>query len=276
MISIVFKDENDANLLCERFADVGKNKTLRVHKDDRLVRIDCQGKETAFLMISSVLTDVVIQLKEEVLLLEQISQVFYFEDHDEQAQILSIAKSILQGKKPELPGLDEMSSRRQLVMDAFHSFIRDGMTFDYESFIRFRLKPYKQCLQHYVEMAIDEYKLEQDYQSFVEHLREMLHQRYPLLETVHLFFNQQFALYDQRYRRVDETAIYAHLDAALKSQISMDVSPSILVTLIGIAPKTLFLYTDEVDTGMIQTIQNVFQERVVICSARSCDFYSPS
>lgn len=276
MISIVFEDEEDAQLLYDRFSETKKNETLRVNKENQLVVIDCQGGESEFLLISSVLTDLVVTVNEEELLLEQISQVFYFDDREEQEQILSIAKSILQGEKPDLPGLDEMSERRQLVMDAFCGFITDGMTFDYESFIRFRLKAYKQCLQHYVEMAIDEYKLEQDYQSFVENLRTMLDQRHPLLETIHLVFKRQFALYDQRYKRVDETAVHAHLDPALKYRRGLDMEPSILVTLIGIAPRTLFLYTDDVDTGMIQTIQNVFQERVVICPARSCDFHPSS
>lgn len=276
MISILFKDDNDAELLYDQFSVAGEGESLRVNKEDQHVVIDCQGKESEFLLISSILTDLVVTVNEEELLLEQISQVFYFDDQDEQEQILSIAKSILQGEKPDLPGLDELSPRRQLVMDAFCGFIADGMTFDYESFIRFRLKSYKQCLQHYVEMAIDEYKLEQDYQSFVENLRTMLDQRNPLLETIHLVFKRQFALYDQRHRRVDETAVHSHLDPVLKYRRGMDMEPSILVTLIGIAPKTLFLYTDDVDTGMIQTIQNVFQERVVICPARSCDFHPSS
>lgn len=272
MISMILKDEDDAKALYDRFTQAGELVSFYIKGSDHHVRIECGSRASIISRVSSILTEHVIATREEALLLARIAEDFYFKDWEEQEQILTIAKSILEGEKPDLPGLDEMKPRRQQIWDAFYGFIRDGKVFDYESFIFFRLKGYKKCLKRYVEMAVDEYKLEQDYQSFVESMRGALEQRRSLLETVHLVFRRQFELYDERYRRVDERTVNKQLDGSLRSRCSLNMEPSVLITLIGIAPKTLFLYTDDVDAGMIQTIQNVFQERVVICPARACDF----
>lgn len=46
----------------------------------------------------------------------------------------------------------------------------------------------------------------------------------------------------------------------------MYIDSSILAPLVSIAPNIIYLYTDDIDDGMIQTIQNVFQERIFLCS----------
>lgn len=274
MITIELKDEKDAQSLCDTFASRNDVGGWRVSRNRQCVTVNVGRDREGISRISNVLTQHVIAEKEDDMLLDIITSDFLFEDRNEQEQILAITKSIIQGKKPDLPGLDRMSSRKQLIYDAFFGFLRDEASFFYESFIRFRLRPYQECLEHYVGMAIDEYKLEQEYQNFVENLRALLKRRRPLMKTVHLVFNKEFALYDRLYHRIDEKQIQRRLDPGLSGKWGMDIEPSVLVSLISIAPRTIFLYTDNVDAGMIQTIQNVFQERVVICPARSCDFHS--
>ncbi|HET7578858.1 MAG TPA: putative sporulation protein YtxC [Bacillales bacterium] len=274
MITIEFKDEQNAKSLCDRFVQSGNMKAIAVTYEGSCVKIKFIRNPDGFSLISRILAEHVMAMKEENMLLDLIESAFYFQDQDEQEQILVVAKSIIQGEKPELPGLKKAVSRHQVLSDAFYEFLADGLSFNYDSFIRFRLKPYRECLQHYVEMAIDEYKLEQEYQNFVENLRRLLKKREPLLETVHLVFNHEFALYDRHYRRIKEHDLQDRLGPTYRFRWGLDIQPSVLVTLIGIAPKTIFLYTDNMDAGMIQTIQNVFLERLVICPVRACDFHS--
>lgn len=273
MITIELQNESDAKVLCNRFSDT-RAAVLKVRCEENRVLVGFKEQSSAVAFVSAVLADYVLASREEDMLLDLIRTKFYFQDKDEQEQILAITKSIIQGEKPDLPGLKSASSRKQVLLDAFSDFLEDGASFHYESFSRFRLKAYQECLQHYVEMAIDEYKLEQDYQDFVENLRRLLKYQEPLIETIHVFFQHEFALYGPEHERIDENEIYDQLDPILKRGWGLDIEPSVLLTLLGIAPKTLFLYTDNVDAGMIQTIQNVFQERVILCPARACDFHS--
>lgn len=274
MIEVELKDEQDAQWLFHRFVKSAETVGVEAGYSEKRVIIEGKQIQEEITFASSVLSDYVTGTREEDMLLDIIRSTFYFQDRDEQEQILAVARSIMHGKKPDLPGLKKVSSPRQVLFNAFCDFLGNETTFHYESFIRFRLKPYRECLQHYVEMAIDEYKLEQEYQNFVEGLRKLLTKRKPLLETVHLVFQREFAMYDRQYQRIDEQNIRGHLDPILGQRWGMDIEPSVLVTLIGIAPRNVFLYTDNVDAGMIQTIQNVFQERVIICPSRSCDFHS--
>ncbi|HEX7066136.1 MAG TPA: putative sporulation protein YtxC [Bacillales bacterium] len=274
MITVELNDEQDALMLFDKFVGSDKSGAIYARHSDNCVTVTGEQWQDVIAFASSVLSDYVMGTREEEMLLELIRSTFYFQDKDEQEQILAVAKSIMQGKKTDLPGLKKISSRREVLIQAFCEFLDTETTFHYESFIRFRLKPYRECLQRYVEMAIDEYKLEQEYQNFVESLRKLLTTRRPLLDTIHLVFQREFAIYDREYQRIDEQNVREHLDPVLGQRWGMDIEPSVLVTLIGIAPRNVFLYTDNVDAGMIQTIQNVFQERVIICPARSCDFHS--
>lgn len=274
MITIELKDEYDANALCDRFKQSKESEKVEIRCEENQVLVSFKKKVPGVSLVSTVLTEYVIASKEEEMLLEFIRTRFYFQDRDEQEQILAITKSIIQGEKPDLPGLRKVSSRKQVLFEAFCGFLVDGASFHYESFSRFRLKTYQECLQHYVEMAIDEYKLEQDYQDFIENLRRLLKRQESIIDTVHLVFNREFALYDRQHERIDEQEVHDQLDPVLKRGWGMDIEPSVLLTLIGMAPKTIFLYTDNVDAGMIQTIQNVFQERLILCPARACDFHS--
>lgn len=273
MITIEMGDTRGINSLYDKLLQ-SELKGMDVERDENRIIIRFRVMRESLPLLSSVLTEFVIATEEERILLNIIQSMFYFEDRDEQEQILTIVKSIIQGEKPDLPGLKQVLSRRQIIYHAFSGFLTDVTYFQYESFLRFRLKPYYQCLQRYVEMAIDEYKLEQEYQGIVENLRRLLKQRKPQLDMVHLVFNYEFALYDRQYRRIEEQEVRRSLDPVLRQRWGLDIEPSVLITLIGLAPETIFLYTDNVDAAMIQTIQNVFQERVVICPARACDFHS--
>ncbi|HET7656754.1 MAG TPA: putative sporulation protein YtxC [Bacillales bacterium] len=274
MIKIEMRNEREAASLFYRFQSTPFTKGLEASQQENLLQIHCSGSKQQISHIAFLLSEHVICEHEERMLLTLIYSTFYFQDADEQEQILAVAKSIIQGEKPEIPGVKQLSSRSSILFDTFYHYLLDEKTLPFESFLRFRLKPYRECLLRYVEMAIDEYKLEQDYQTFVETLRKLLKQRGPLLDTVHVVYNGEFFLYDQHDNRIDEMGLRKRLEPIFQTSWGLHSEPSLLLTLIGIAPKKIFLYTDETDIGMIQTIQNVFQERLEIFPSRRSHFHS--
>lgn len=57
----------------------------------------------------------------------------------------------------------------------------------FDSFSKFRLKELQERLLQIVDLAIDEYKMEQEYQMFIHMLREYLASREQKMKAIHLY-----------------------------------------------------------------------------------------
>ncbi|HET7627832.1 MAG TPA: putative sporulation protein YtxC [Bacillales bacterium] len=253
--------------LLTRCANI-RNKCFRLAE----TRIYIDSNQVSELAV--VLTDYVIATKEVDWLRELIENTFYYQDPDEQQQILEIAQSIIQGEKPDLPRLKDLSSRRDILVQTFAEFLEQSPAFHYDSFLLFRLKRYRDCLEQYIEVAIDEYKLEQEYQNFVETFRRLLRGRPFHCREVHLVYENDFALYDECYRRINERALRESFHNILRQGAGVEIEPSVLITLIALSPETIYLYTEQLQAGMVKTIENVFQERLVVRPELSLPFHS--
>lgn len=195
-------------------------------------------------------------------LLKYISDTFYFKDEHDQMEILDITQSILEGERNnEIPNLASLPSRTSLLYDALSDVIKDPTTFNFESLITFRLNIYKDYLLRIVELAIDEYKLQQEYHLFVDKLKGIVKAYRPIHKTIYVIDEQPFVLFDDTLRELDHNQSIRSFYPILK-QWGIEAEPSIIVTLIGLAPENIHIYTDRSDSGMMQTIQNVFEDRV--------------
>jgi putative sporulation protein YtxC len=214
------------------------------------------------------ITRFILRFVEDRLLLSIISGTFYFQDKEEQQQILQLAHSFLDGERYDYrKGKQPFVSRETLIREALEQFLKDGLSFSFSSFITFRLKSYMERLQHYVELAIDEYKLEQEYQNFVQTLRDCVAARPPKLSQIHLVHQPpSFLFYDEKLREITAGELKQWIDRNLIVSQPMYIDSSVLAPLVSIAPDTIYLYTDHIDDGMVQTIQNVFQERIRLYS----------
>ncbi|AGT33062.1 sporulation protein [Geobacillus genomosp. 3] len=280
MIEIHFDEASEAKklfwLLNERKRDAGPlfhavcdgNKTVAVY-------IHGEEKHVLEAHIIPVLTAFVRGSVEDRLLLSIISDVFYFRDREEQQQILALAHSFLDGERRDYrKGEGFAASRMALLREAFASFLRDGLSFSFSSFATFRLRPYIERLQHYVELAIDEYKLEQEYQNFVQMLRDCVAAREPKRLRLYLVHDPpRFLFYDSHRRELSAEEVKQLIDRHLVVSQPMYIDSSVLAPLVSLAPAEIELYTDHPDDGMVQTLQNVFQER--LCLRRRADFSRP-
>jgi putative sporulation protein YtxC len=113
----------------------------------------------------------------------------------------------------------------------------------------------------YLEIAIDEYKLQQEYAAFVDKLRRIVKAYRPLRNVVYAIDCQPMRLYDEHFKPIENTNAIRSFYPLLK-QWGVDAEPSILLTLIGLSPLKVFVYTDRQDDGMMRTLLNVFEERV--------------
>lgn len=197
--------------------------------------------------------------------LEQaVTQRYHFTEREEIEAIMEIAGSIIEGEK--LAGdNEEMDAARLLIAESLKPVITAGLSFSFESFVTFRLKPLLDSAVRYAEKAIDEYKLEQEYQSFQAALRDCLQRQKPKLDRLYVRHEgSSMTFYDPDRRRLSHRELQGMIDKKLFSGTLMYLDSTALAPLISIAPSHLTIYTDEAEDGLIQTIIRLFEERIVI------------
>jgi putative sporulation protein YtxC len=278
LIEIYFEQTTDAAKL---FA------VLKVYKNEQslcfaydgdkriTIHIDKKAVEMIQTIVIPAMTKFMIRFIEDRLLLSIISNDFHYKNVEEQQQILQLAHSFIDGERYDYRnGKQQVESRETFIKQALTEFLSDHISFSFESFVYFRLKKYKERLLHYVELAIDEYKLEQEYQSFIQTLRDCLVSRPPKLSTIHLLHKEStFTFYDEYFCEISAKELRKLIDRTLIVNQPMYIDSSVLAPLVSIAPKTIYLYTGNSDDGMVQTIQNIFQERLKLCDI---DFFLQS
>ncbi|MRX71778.1 putative sporulation protein YtxC [Bacillus lacus] len=235
-------------------------------------RLTLSASENSEHIISAMISFILLY-KEPCLLHHIVANKFYFRDFDEQQQILNIVHSLMDGERKDVPGVRDLGPRETVLGAALSEFIREGLSFSLESFLMFRLKNYRNWLFRHVEAAIEEYKLEQEYQNFIDTLRHFLASRVNGCKELHILLKERFFVYDENMLQIQEAELEELIDPALISSIPMYVDTSILAPLVSISPGTLHVYTDSTDHGMVQTIQNIFQERVRVYG-EGCFYHS--
>ncbi|WP_347549340.1 sporulation protein YtxC [Pseudalkalibacillus hwajinpoensis] len=269
LISITFNSTSDFQFVQEQLQKVlDSKKQLIVDQGGLMVSVAIEPYDTKTCFnISKCLALCVTTIYENQWMDQLLRSTYFFQDDDEIAEISAIARSIGEGDREDVPGAMRFTNREKLVLEAAYACIEQGGTISFDSFIRFRMRPYRSLLNALVGEAIDEYKLEQEYQNFVDALRFFLKKREPIEKRVVLVFDGDYRLYDSQGR--DLPLQMEQLSGELPDGLRVDdIDPDILLPLLILAPEEIYLYTDHSEEGLAQTIRNVFEERLHFFSHR--------
>lgn len=127
-----------------------------------------------------------------------------------------------------------------------------------EGFVRFRLKDYYQELRLAVDLAVEEYNQDLEYQDFISLLRSFVEIQPPQFELLHVLASRD------KYLLLDQEEIELEAELLEEPLPGMEPEDLLLSNLITLAPENLVLHLDP-DNEISQTIIGVFQEQVLVC-----------
>ncbi|WP_416827673.1 putative sporulation protein YtxC [Ectobacillus polymachus] len=271
MIEISFEDEQDAYYLYERLKKASGRKeeesTVLLEHSKLIIKI--AGHTYIREVLIPEITQFILKVKEVKWMRSILMNSFFYHDSQEHREIIHIAYSILCGERTDIPRSRLDFSRKQFIVASLRSTIQHNLSFSFEAYVRFRLRPYMMYINQLIELAIDEYKLEQDYQAFIEMLRQQVSAREALLSSLHIVFRDHVYFYDETGSRISQETLYNYMDERGLQQDEY-VDRHVIAPLLSIAPRDIHIYTAHEDDTMIVTIRNVFQERVKLYSL--CEF----
>lgn len=163
---------------------------------------------------------------------------------------------------------EQILVRHNFILKEVNDYLKCSSNLFLEGFIRFRLKNYFREIEESVEKAVDNFLVEQEYYEFIKLLRYFVDIQEPRIDEVHVFFkNQQnFYLLDEEKKPINQQQLQQVL-----SEFSEDIEYDdlLLSALITISPRRIVMHV-MTEVEIIETIVNVFQERVTIC--KGCSF----
>ncbi|MDO6846847.1 sporulation protein YtxC [Priestia megaterium] len=271
-MKIFFKYVEDAvvvyeSLCAKRSALSYGSQCLKLVNNQLLVIDETYNREAILQdMVIPVLTHVILKKKEKKMMVNILKEQFFYSEEEEQDLLLQIMGGIMEGERGGIPQKTFSFPRELLIRQALQDFFIHNVTFTFESFLQFRLKEYQERLRYYAELAIDEYKLEQDYQILIHQLRQAANERQSSTGDVYVMHlnKNKFVLYDHSSRYVPERECAALAEAFLSEQESLYIDSTIIAPLLSLSPAAIHLYSDQHDHDFVYTIQNIFQEKVML------------
>lgn len=208
----------------------------------------------------------IIKIKRDDWFRAILQEQYYYEDPEEQQHILEIIYSVLEGQREDLAVLIKENAEEPQIRKAVEEIFDDHASFSFDSFLKFRLRPYLKMLENYVEISIDEYKMEQEYQMFIQTLRDFLASREPKMDTLHLLFDEEITFFDEKFEEIKRGELMRMIDRKLLFNHPVYVDSASIAPLLSIAPQSIYLYTKNPEEPLVRTIKNIFEERVLIKS----------
>ncbi|QQZ10643.1 putative sporulation protein YtxC [Heyndrickxia vini] len=265
-MDFIFKELEDAIWLHEYF--IKRDKTVWFHETI------FQNQKQYFLSIDINLlsnTDIQEGFIQFILLKKRLDWVrdilneyFYYKEESEQNNILDIVIEMFNGEREELTNIIGVINDEEMIQEAVFSLLEQHESVSFDSLLKFRLKAYFERLIHYVEMAIDEYKMEQEYQVFVQMLRDYLAKREPKMKIVRIYFEGYGKFFDEHFKEITKKDMNELMDRRLLTNHPVYIDSVTIAPLLSIAPTMIYVYIDSEENGLIRTLRNIFEERIIL------------
>lgn len=155
--------------------------------------------------------------------------------------------------------------RRELLRSTIEAYLLESPYLDLGGFIAFRLNEYKEMLQETIDISMEEYLLDQQYEEFIQLLQYFVHFQEPLTPLVHLIHHQgqDFSFFNQFFTPLHEAP--AGLVVAKIADQDLEMEDKVVSTLISLSPDRILLHTLTPEATIISTIRKIFGDRVQVC-----------
>lgn len=277
MIEITFQKPEDAGgfyrylQLYLASASLMNQQFLQI-EDQHIVKINIgSNRQTHLDMIKEAFLKFILINKQDDWFRRILADHYCYKDEGEQQQILEIIHSIIEGSRKDLAAfLTEIDIEKPLKT-AIHELFNGHISFSFDSFVKFRMRPILELMEKYVDISIDEYKMEQEYQMFIQTLREFLRGRQAKYDHIHLLMDETTSFFNESFFEIKRSDLTRMIDRKLLINHPVYVDSVTIAPLLSLAPNAIYLYTNDRELPLVRTIQNIFEERLHFCSLN--EFY---
>jgi len=262
LIEIQFHDKNDAKKFLRMMNKQAKfaESFERMGDGNKFIVVKTDGSNTA---VQKCLTAFILHIKTDDWAKEILQKRYFYMDELEQQSILEILHSLIEEEREGITSLIKAINIKTCLLESMNNFMVEMHSeFSFDSFVTFRLKAFFEKLIKYIELSIDEYKMEQEYQVFIHTLRNSLAKKASKVNHIHVLIDLEIQFFDTEYREIPQQELMMLYEQRNLASSSYYIDPYSLGPLLALAPKIIYLYTEDRELPIVRTIINIFEERV--------------
>lgn len=205
------------------------------------------------------ISDIIIEKHEDRWLNKIVKSSYKYLTPDERRNVIGIVK------KEKTPG--NIAEKKAYIEEKLREFMPYTGTIMVDGFINFRLCDYKKRLAHEVEMAVDSFLMQREYDEFIKLIRYFIETQKQREEVVHVFpkENGTYILYNKNFKKI--TAQTDKQTAILLEDEGLSFDDLMLSSLITLAPEKIIIHNREImkNVQLADTIAEIFLDNVSFC-----------
>jgi putative sporulation protein YtxC len=195
---------------------------------------------------------------------------YYYSDKHEIEHIIPILQSVMQN--PKRYGTQ---SDIQTACEFYHMFEKDikkDSILYFDKFMDEQKDIYSSQLVDVAGYAIDEWKREEDYQEFIHSLRHYIKGKMPRLDTLFITYDGELQFFKTSGKRFSMSELKTLQNEETLHFIDLLSTDFPMSSLVAIAPKQIYIFTNKPSDPKIITLQNLYQEHATIYPLRKFPF----
>ncbi len=266
MLEVYFESDKEAISFCENLFQL--NKKIELHwktteKWGNHLQLDYQESGDKFTeAIAGSMVRVFVAHRLTNMINRVIKHNYYYSNSDEIERIMDLSHWIVAGNDEDSQHVRNNKDPTKLLHSLFLVNIKNSRILHFDSLINFQLKVFKDQLVHYVGLAIDEFKREEEHQAFIDTLRNYIIRREPVFETIHVVQGEPLSFFKPDGKQFSRMELRVLMQKEPLYLVGLDADELNLSPLIAMAPEKIKLFGDEPSDPKTLTVINIFQERV--------------
>lgn len=213
--------------------------------------------------LSSIITDTILKFYKEKMIKKIINfDYFYFEEYEKKIIIQNCCEII------ESSEYEQISKEKEYIHEAVLQYVIENKSMMLEGFVNFRIKEYIKYLDSIVDIAVNKYIIEKEYNEFISLLRMYINSKKSNIKNLHLIYGKsELTILDENKNIVPLCKeIY---NAKFLSDIIFSENDYALNTLLTLLPQRIEIHLLDSEDEFIKTVKLIFEDRVYIC--RECN-----
>ncbi|WP_223067831.1 putative sporulation protein YtxC [Paenibacillus caui] len=216
---------------------------------------------------AEMITEHVIEKKEPFLLRRLLYKYYSLYNHEDVPAIVKLAVQILDGWSDYEVHKRSRERRIAEIYSSFHDYLQTSSVIDIDGWISFRMPGFMEELKDALDLAVDEYLLDKQYEEFIELLKYFVQfqdTRIPLIHLNHIK-GTEFEFLDEKMLPVQPLPEFTGITITMEDQ-ELQMEDAVVSSLISLSPGKIMIHTREPELRMIATIQEIFGDRAQLCS----------
>ncbi|WP_343327823.1 sporulation protein YtxC [Lentibacillus saliphilus] len=211
--------------------------------------------------VAKSMVDVFIHHRLSRMITDIIKSDYYYTSTVELERILALTHWIFAGEDEDSLRVRNYKDPTQVLKTIFMANMKQTEVIHFDSIVHFRLQVFKEQLVHYVGLAIDEFKREEEHQAFVNSLREYVIGKKTTYPVLHVVQGSRFTFFKPSGKQFSTMELRMMMHQEPLYIVGLDIDEFNLAPLIAMAPEKIRIYGDDPSEPKTLTVINVFQER---------------